>query len=98
MNASDPVFARAAMLALVLAGFSAPAQAACDWPAAKKDIENILDRDAAKGAEFRAATKAGRDSHDAIEKLVDAPARDRIRECAWQAGEFLTQRGFPPLH
>lgn len=77
---------------------ASPARASCEWPAAKKDIEEILDRDAAKGEEFRKQAKAGRDTLDAIEKLVDPAARARIQQCGYEAGEYLTQRGFPPLH
>ncbi len=86
-----------AVVAALLAGF-APARAACDWPAAKKDILEVLEGDAARGEEFRQAAKAGRDSLDAIEKIVDAAARERIKACGYEAAELLTQKGFPPLH
>ena len=75
-----------------------PANAACNWVEAKKDIINVLDNDAVRGEEFRKVTKAGRDSLDAIEKIVEPAARERIKDCGYEAAEYLTQRGFPPLH
>ena len=98
MNRRIKALVRAGGCALVLIGVAAPACAACDWPAARKDIVEVLDGDAARGEEFRKVVKAGRDSLDAIEKIVDAAAKERIRQCGYEAGEFLTQRGFPPLH
>lgn len=97
MSDTVSLFIRAGAVALALA-LASPVRAACDWATAKKDIEQVLDQVKEKGEEFRKVVKAGRDSLDALEKLADPAARARIKECGYEAGELLTQRGFPPLH
>jgi hypothetical protein len=90
-------FQRTLFAAMALS-FAAPAFAACDWAAAKKDIELVLDQDKARGEAFRAVVKTGKDSLDALEALADPAAKERIKACGYQAAELLSQRGFPPLH
>ncbi len=89
---------RTALCALALASSCAPSRAACDWAAAKRDILRVLDVDAEQGAQFRKAAQDGWDTIEAIGKIVDAAARERIGQCRYEAAEFLTQRGFPPQH
>jgi hypothetical protein len=72
--------------------------AACDWPTAKADIVLVLDGDKAKVESFHALTARGRDPLTAVESLVDEAARGRIRDCAYESADYLTQRGYPPFH
>ena len=92
---------RRAILLVIGGFFLAPVSAlaaACDWPAAKADIDLVLDGDPEKSAAFKALADRGRDSEDAVQSLVSADARTRLRDCGYEASEYLTKRGFPPLH
>ena len=84
-------------LCIVLIAFSViPAKAACDWTAVKGEIAQVLDGPS-KDA-FLKEVHAGRDPFEAIEKLVDEASRARLRECAYEAGDYLSDRGYPPAH
>ncbi len=72
--------------------------AACDWATTKADIMLVLDGDKAKSESFHALTAKGRDPLTAVESLVDDAARGRIRDCAYESADYLTQRGYPPFH
>lgn len=93
------MIARALLTILVLScGVAGARAAACDWTAAKADIDLILDGDKAKGEEFRALIGRGRDSETAVQSLASPEGKARIRDCGYEAAEYLTKRGFPPLH
>lgn len=71
---------------------------ACDFTAAKKEIDNVLDIDKEKSAVFRKQMAAGYDSLDVLGKMLPADAREKVEQCRFEAGEYLTKRGFPPAH
>ena len=75
-----------------------PAHAACDFAPVRQQIDNVLDKDAAKGAKFRREVAEGADSTTMIEALVAADMRDKVDICRFEVGEYLTKRGFPPFH
>ena len=81
------------MLALPVA-----ANAACDFAAAKKEIDQILDADKEKAAAFRKQMSAGYDSLDVLGKMLGPSAREAVESCRFEAAEYLTKRGFPPAH
>jgi hypothetical protein len=91
-------------IALVLAiGASAMppshhARAACDFSRVKQQIDNVLDRDVARGAKFRREISEGADSTTTIEALVPEDMREQVDVCRFDVGEYLTKRGFPPFH
>jgi hypothetical protein len=87
-----------AICVFMVAGIDSASAASCDWATAKADIDTVLDGDARKAAEFRALIARGRDSETAVQSLVSADAKPRLRDCGYEAGEYLTKRGFPPLH
>ena len=82
-------------LAWSLCGIAA---AACDFPIVKKQIDEVLDQDKQKSAEFRRLMTSGYDSLDVLNRLVPDPMRDKLDACRFEAGEYLTKRGFPPSH
>ena len=88
----------AAFLIVVLMIPAAPARAACDFAPVKQQIDNVLDKDAAKGATFRKEVSEGADSITMIEKLVSKDMADKIDICRFEAGEYLTKRGYAPFH
>jgi hypothetical protein len=75
-----------------------PAHAACEFAPVRQQIDNVLDKDAAKGAKFRREVAEGADSITTIEALVAAYMRDKVDICRFEVGEYLTKRGFPPFH
>jgi hypothetical protein len=77
---------------------TAPAQAACDFPAVKQQIDMVLDRDAARGEKFRREVASGSDSIAVMESLVAPEMAKKIDICRFEAAEYLTKRGFPPFH
>ena len=74
------------------------AHAACDFATVKQQIDNVLDKDAAKGAKFRKEVSEGADSTTMIEALVPSDVQDKVDICRFEVGEYLTKRGFPPFH
>ena len=76
----------------------APAFAACDFPEVKKEIDRVLDLDTQLGAQFRKQMTEGSDSLYVMEKMVVPALREKLDECRYEAGEYLTKRGFPPAH
>jgi hypothetical protein len=84
--------------ALIAAAPCGAARAACDFPSVKQAIDTILDRDAEKGAKFRAEVKSGSDSIAMIEKLVSSDMQEKVDICRYEVSEYLTKRGFPPFH
>jgi hypothetical protein len=74
------------------------AHAACDFAPVREQIDNVLDRDAAKAAKFRREVAEGADSTTMIETLVAADMRDKVGICRFEVSEYLTKRGFPPFH
>ena len=70
----------------------------CDWAAIKLVIDEVLDLDKVRSAEFKRLAAMGRDSLTAVRSLLPELARGKLDDCNYQAGEYLTQRGFPPLH
>ena len=99
MNAPKLVCLSAAVAisALVLPCPSAHAEA-CSFAPVKQQIDNVLDKDAAKGATFRKEVSEGADSITMVEKLVTPDMADKIDVCRFEAAEYLTKRGFPPFH
>jgi len=75
-----------------------PAHAACDFAPVKQQIDNVLDKDAAKGAKFRREVAEGADSTIMIEALVAADMHHKVDICRFEVAEYLTKRGFPPFH
>ncbi len=77
--------------------FAAPCRAAsCDWPAVKKTVDAVIAGD--KSAEFKKRADDGHDSLETVEDMLAEQQRPALRDCRWEAGEYLTKRGFPPLH
>jgi hypothetical protein len=96
---------KSCLAAVVLASFLSPAVApvpawaeACDFAPVKQQIDNVIDKDAAKGAKFRREVREGADSTTMIEALVDADMREKVDICRFEVGQYLTKRGFPPFH
>ena len=87
-----------ALLVVALIAPGVPARAACDFPTVKQQIDNVLDKDPAKAAKFRREVSEGSDSIAMIEKLVAEDMREKVDVCRFEAGEYLTKRGFPPFH
>ena len=87
-----------AFLIVVLMTPAAPARAACDFAPVKQQIDNVLDKDAAKGAKFRKEVSEGADSITMIEKLVAEDMAEKVDICRFEAGEYLTKRGYAPFH
>jgi hypothetical protein len=102
---------RAAALALRLARSSLPAvclafgglvggsahAAACVFPPVQQQIDAVL-ADPQKGEEFRRQVKSGYDSLDVMDKLFPPDQRQALDDCRYEAGEYMTRRGFPPGH
>ncbi len=82
---------------LVATAFAAPSSA-CDFEPVKKGIDQILDRDKAKGEQFRRAIAEGSDSLAVVGSLVPAELREKLDACRFFAAEYLAKRGFPPAH
>lgn len=95
-------FRRRAAVRLVALALACPlcgmAAAACDFPTVKRQIDEVLDHDKQKGAEFRRQVTSGYDSLDVMNRLVPEAMRDKLDACRFEAGEYLTKRGFPPGH
>jgi hypothetical protein len=87
-----------ALLTTVSGALSIPAHAGCDFAPVRQQIDNVLDKDATKGAKFRREVAEGADSTTMIEALVAADMRDKVDICRFEVGEYLTKRGFPPFH
>ena len=87
-----------ALLTAVLGTHFTPAHAACDFAPVRQQIDNVLDKDAAKGAKFRREVAEGADSTTMIEALVAANMRDMVDICRFEVGEYLTKRGFPHFY
>jgi hypothetical protein len=75
-----------------------PAQAACDFPTVKNQIDTVLDRDAIRGEKFRREVASGADSIAMLESLVAPEMAKKIDICRFETAEYLTKRGFPPFH
>lgn len=77
----------------------AAAQASCAGFAEVKElIDHVIDKDAAKGAEFRKQFKEGSDPFTIMEELLDAEANKKLDVCRFDAANYFTKRGFPPSH
>ena len=99
MPASDiPRFRLMAFLVVALLAPAVPARAACDFAPVKRQIDNVLDKDAAKAAKFRREVSEGSDSIAMMEKLVADDMREQLDICRFEAAEYLTKRGYPPFH
>lgn len=82
-----------------LAASPAASQVACkEFPEIRAAIDNVIDKDPAKGAHFRKEFKDGADSIHIMEQLVDEAMRKKIYVCRFDVAEYLTKRGFPPPH
>lgn len=78
---------------------SVAAQTSCKiFSEVKSAIDEVLDRDAVKGAEFRKQFKDGTDPFTILEQLLDADVNKKIDICRFDAAEYFTRRGFPPSH
>ena len=97
MLIANTLLARLAMI-VVAALIALPARAACDFAPVKQQIDTVLDKDKAKGATFRKEVSEGADSITMIEKLVGEDMAEKIDICRFEAGEYLTKRGYPPFH
>ena len=84
--------------AVLTAMTPAPAQAACDFPTVKNQIDTVLDRDAVRGEKFRREVASGADSIAMLESLVAPEMAKKIDICRFETAEYLTKRGFPPFH
>lgn len=77
----------------------AAAQATCaHFAEVKAAIDNVIDKDAKLGAEFRAKFKEGEESINIIEGMVGADLAKKVDICRYDVAEYLTKRGFPPPH
>jgi hypothetical protein len=84
--------------ALVVAlALPAAVSAACDFPPVQKQIDQVL-TDREKGEAFRKEVKSSFDSLDVMDKYFPAELKDKLDACRYEAGEYLTKRGFPPGH
>jgi hypothetical protein len=92
-----PVVA-AVLLSIVVLTHSPAHAESCNFPPVKQQIDNVLDKDPAKGATFRKEVSEGADSITMVEKLVAPDMADKIDICRFEAAEYLTKRGFPPFH
>ncbi len=95
---SRHVLALAALAGMLCFAPVGASGAACDWAAAKADIDLVLDGDQTKSQAFRSLTANGKDSEDALLALASDEVKSRLRACGYEAAEYLTKRGFPPLH
>jgi hypothetical protein len=86
-------------LCLALGGFMGgnAHAAACVFPPVQQQIDAVL-ADAQKGEEFRRQVKSGYDSLDVMDKLFPPDQRQALDDCRYEAGEYMTRRGFPPGH
>ena len=92
------LFVRCGAAALVAASLLPGAVfAACDFPPVQKQIDQVL-TDREKGEAFRKEVKSGFDSLDVMDKYFPAEMKDKLDACRYEAGEYLTRRGFPPGH
>jgi hypothetical protein len=92
---------RKTFLALLIASSFCASQAvagACDWVKTKPVVDGLIDGDAPTAATFKKLAGDGNDSLEVLEDLSTAADRERLRDCRWEAGEYLTKLGFPPLH
>ena len=87
-----------AAAAVILAVPPAIAEAACDFPAVKQQIDTVLDRDPGRGEKFRREVASGSDSIAVLESLVAPAMAKKIDICRFETAEYLTKRGFPPFH
>ena len=76
----------------------AAAQAACDFPAVKRQIDAVLDKDTSRAEKFRREVASGADSIAVLESLVAPEMAKKIDVCRFETAEYLTKRGFPPFH
>jgi hypothetical protein len=75
------------------------AQSTCaGFAEVKTAIDDVLDKDAAKGAEFRKQFKEGTDPFTIMEQLLDAEVNKKIDICRFDVANYFTKRGFPPAH
>lgn len=95
---SIPLAAALALSAAFAISASSAHAAACKFEPVKHAIDNLLDKDAAKGAIFRHEVADGADSITMVEKLVPPDVADMADICRFQVGEYLTKRGYPPFH
>ncbi len=78
---------------------SAAAQSSCaHFTEVKAAIDNVIDKDAKLGTDFRAKFKEGEDSIYILEGMVDAEMAKKVDLCRYDVAEYLTKRGFPPPH
>jgi hypothetical protein len=91
-----PVVA-AVLLSIVVLTHPAHAES-CNFAPVKQQIDDVIDKDPAKGATFRKEVSEGADSITMVEKLSSPDMADKIDICRFQAAEYLTKRGFPPFH
>jgi hypothetical protein len=89
---------RRIVLAVTLIVIAAPAQAACDFAPVKQQTDTVIDSDAARFAIFRKEVSEGADPIAMMERLVAEDTRQMLDICRYEAGEYLTKRGFPPFH
>ena len=75
------------------------AQATCaHFTEVKGAIDNVIDKDAKLGADFRQKFKEGEDSIHILEEMLDAEMNKKMDICRYDVAEYLTKRGFPPPH
>ena len=79
-------------------GLSSATFAACDFSLVRKLIDEVIEQDKQKAGEFRSQVKSGYDSLDVLNRMVAPDMRDKVDACRFEAGEYLTKRGFPPGH
>jgi hypothetical protein len=90
---------RTTLLSVALAATTpAAAQAACDFPTVKSQIDSVLDKDKARAEKFRREVASGADSIAVLESLVAPEVAKKIDICRFETAEYLTKRGFPPFH
>jgi hypothetical protein len=89
----------AALLVAVLTISASPVRAAsCNFAPVKQQIDNVLDKDAAKFATFKKEVAEGADPIAMMEKLVAEDTRKMLDICRYQVDQYLTKRGFAPFH
>lgn len=86
------------VVATHVVALSADAVSACEMAEVKVAIDNVLDKDAALGKEFRRQFADGSDSIHIVEQLVNADLQKKIDICRFHVAEYLTKRGFAPQH
>lgn len=88
----------ASLAAQVIASPGAAQPTCAHFAEVKVAIDNVIDKDANLGADFRRKFKEGEDSIFILEGILEAAIVKKMDICRYDVAEYLTKRGFPPPH